>query len=130
MNQIIPTIIASNYQELAEKVKKVEKYIDWVQLDIMDGQFVNNLTWPYKEGNLTELKNLNTKLKLEAHLMIENPENIISEWMQTKVNRIIFHYESTQQSRKIVKQIKQAGLEVGLAINPETKIEIIDFFNS
>jgi ribulose-phosphate 3-epimerase len=124
MIQVIPTIIAKDFQELQEKIKKVEPYVDWVQLDVMDGQFVDNATW----NNPADLKNLETSLKLEAHLMIQNPELVIDDWIDSGGKRIIFHYESTEQPEKIIERIKKAGLEVGLAINPETPIEIVNKF--
>jgi ribulose-phosphate 3-epimerase len=124
MIQVIPTIIAKDFQELQEKVKKVEPYVDWVQLDVMDGQFVDNITW----NNPAELKNLETSLKLEAHLMVQNPERVVDDWIASGVKRIIFHYESTRQPEGIIKKVKQAGLEIGLAINPETLIEVVDDF--
>ncbi|MFC1700917.1 ribulose-phosphate 3-epimerase [Patescibacteria group bacterium] len=124
MIEIIPAIIPKDFKELEEKIDLVEPYIDWVQLDIMDSKFVDNATW----NNPFELKNLHTNLKLEAHLMIQNPEEHIDEWINSGVKRIIFHYESTEKHQEIIDKIKQAGLEVGIAINPETKAEMISRF--
>lgn len=124
MIQVIPTIIARDFQELKEKIKKVEPYIDWVQLDVMDGQFVENTTW----NSPADLKNLETNLQLEAHLMIKNPEEYIDDWIESGVKRIIIHFESTDQLKEIIERIKKAGLAVGLAINPETSIGVVDDF--
>jgi len=124
MIKVIPTIIAKNFQELQEKIKKVEPYVDWVQLDVMDGRFVENTTW----NNPADLKNLETSLKLEAHLMVQNPETVIDDWIKSGVQRIIFHYESTNQWQEIIEKIREAGLEAGIAINPETPIEVLDSF--
>ncbi len=126
MAEVIPTIIARDYQELEDKVRKVERYAEWAQLDIMDGKFVDNLTWPYSAGALTDLKKLKTNLNLEAHLMTRNPEKIISRWLDLDIKRIIFHYESTSQPNFLIKQIKQSGLEAGMAINPETPISVFE----
>jgi len=124
MIEVIPAIIARDFEELQEKVKKVEPYVEWVQLDIMDGQFVDNSTW----NNPAELKNLEIQVKLEVHLMIANPEEHIDEWIESGVQRIIFHFESTQQPQEVIAKIKKASLMVGLAINPETPIEKVDDF--
>ena len=124
MIEVIPAIIARDFEELQEKVKKVEPYVEWVQLDIMDGQFVDNSTW----NNPAELKNLEIQVKLEVHLMIANPEEYIDEWIESGVQRIIFHFESTQQPQEVITKIKKASLMVGLAINPETPIEKVDDF--
>ena len=125
MTEIIPAIIAQNFKELEEKIEKVEPYVDWAQLDIMDGQFVGESTWPYAElgrGEPSELVNLKTKLNLEAHLMVEKPEEVIEKWIDSGVKRIVFHYEATDKQKKIIGQIKKGGLEVGLAVNPSTPI--------
>jgi ribulose-phosphate 3-epimerase len=124
MIEIIPTIIAKDFQELQEKVSKVEPYVEWVQLDVMDGQFVDNATW----NNPADLSDLKTSLKMEVHLMISNPEEYLDEWIASGVKRIIIHFESTKQPEEVIRRIKQAGLEVGLAINPETSVEVVDSF--
>ncbi len=124
MIEVIPTIIAKDFQELKEKVKKVEPYVDWVQLDIMDGQFVDNVTW----NNPADLENLETNLKLEVHLMTAKPEEHLDAWIEAGVKRIIFHYEATDKHKEIIKKIKDAGLGAGIAINPETPIDVLDQF--
>ncbi|MBL7155283.1 MAG: ribulose-phosphate 3-epimerase [Candidatus Portnoybacteria bacterium] len=124
MIEVIPAILIKDFQELQEKIKKVEPYVDWVQLDVMDGQFVDNTTW----NNPADLKNLKTNLKLSAQLMIQNPEEHLDEWIDSGVERIIFHYTSTEKHKEIIEKVKKAGLQVGLAINPETPIEKVDDF--
>ena len=131
MIQVIPAIITKDFNELDEKIKIVEPYFKWAQLDIMDGKFVNNFTWPYAEqgkNNPSDLKKIKTNLKLEAHLMIENLEDNIDNWINSGVKRIIFHYEAVDNCREIIERIKEAELEVGLAINPNTDISAIDNF--
>ncbi len=124
MIEIIPAIIAKDFNELKEKIKKVEPYVDWAQLDVMDGKFVENITW----NNPEELKKLETKVNLEAHLMIENPEKIIDQWIDSGVKRITFHYGSTDKHGEILDKIKEKGLEAGIAINPGMPIEVIEDF--
>ncbi|NQV00726.1 MAG: ribulose-phosphate 3-epimerase [Parcubacteria group bacterium] len=124
MIQIIPTIIAKDFEELQEKIRKVEPYVDWIQLDVMDNKFVDNITW----NQPSDLKDLKTDSNLEVHLMIQNPEDYINNWIESGVKRIIFHYESTDKHKEIIEKIKQADLGVGIAINPETSIEVIDNF--
>ena len=124
MTQIIPAIIAKDFQELKDKIKRIEPYVEWAQLDVMDGKFVENTTW----NNPSDLRELKTNLKLEAHLMVENPEKVIDDWIESGVKRIIIHYESTEKRKEIIERIKNSGLEVGLAINPETSVEAIDEF--
>lgn len=122
MIEVIPTIIAKDFQELEEKIKKIEPHVKWAQLDIMDGKFVDNETW----NNPNELKNLKTDLDLEVHLMIENPEEKIDDWISSGVKRIIIHYESTKNIRDLIIKIRKVGLDVGIAINPETDIKVFN----
>lgn len=126
MIEVIPAIIARDFQELEEKISKVKSFVNWVQLDVMDGKFVENTTWnnPEELPKLTENYPL---LKLEAHLMVEKPEYVIDDWIKSGVKRIIFHYEATGKHREIIDKIRNAGLEAGVAINPETPIDALDF---
>jgi len=124
MIEVVPTIIAKDFDELKEKVKKVEPYVEWVQLDVMDGKFVENLTW----NKPSDLKGLETNLKLEVHLMVEKPEEVIDDWIKSGIKRLIIHYEATEETGQIIERVKESGLEVGLAINPETSIEGISPF--
>ncbi len=128
---VIPAIIAKDFKELEDKIKRIEPFVEWAQLDVMDGEFVDNTTWPYAEpgkNNPSDLKDLKTNLKLEAHLMIEKPEDIIDDWIKSGVKRIIIHYESTEKLGEIIKKIQAAGLEAGIAINPETSASVLDSF--
>ena len=122
MIQVIPAIIAKDFEELKEKIGRVEPYVEWVQFDIIDGQFANNHSWNSPE----DLKQLETNLKLEAHLLIKNPEEVIDDWIDSGLERIVFHYSATQKHQEIIEKVKKAGLEVGLAINPEVPIKVVD----
>jgi ribulose-phosphate 3-epimerase len=119
--QIIPTILVKTFKEVEEKIKAVENYVDWIQLDIMDGIFVNNKTW----DNPIDLKKIKTKAKLEAHLMVQNPEEIIDEWLKN-VDRVIIHFESKiEDLENLIKKVHSRRKQIGLAINPETNCKVI-----
>ena len=124
MTQIIPAIIAQNLEEIREKIKLVEPYVDWVQLDVLDGIFAPSKTF----NDPVELKNLQTDIKIEAHLMIDQPELVIDQWILSGVKRILIHYESTKKLDEVIKKVKEAGLEVGVVLKMETPITIIDDF--
>lgn len=136
MAEIIPTILVKNFKEVEERIKAVEKYVHWVQLDIMDGIFVNNETWPHsvipgiaKRGKayskeIEKLKKLKTRVKIEAHLMVEKPEEEIDEWLKV-ADRIIIHFESRVTNRELgirelIKKAHNKKKGIGLALNPET----------
>lgn len=134
--EIIPTILVNNFKEVEEKIKAVEKHVNWIQLDVMDGVFVNNETWPHsivpgraKRGKkffqeIAKIKKLKTRVKIEAHLMVEEPEKEFDEWLKV-ADRIIVHFESKIINRELgieemIKKAHKAKKEFGLALNPET----------
>ena len=122
MIEIIPTILNKDFKEVKESIKKVENYVNWVQLDIMDGIFVNNETW----NNPDDLKKIDSKVKIEAHLMIDKPIEKINDWLDM-VDRIIIHFESSKDGeiKEIIKRAKDKKKEIGLAINPETHFSVV-----
>ncbi len=147
MPEIIPAIIANSFQELQEKVKLVEPYVGTVQLDVMDGVFVPNKTWPYfaPQGGATngkpflcDLEKLETNLALEAHLMVDNPHRVLNEWLNSKVKRVILHWEAIKEifhptgdrpkGDNLIEQIHNSGKEFGIALNLETPISVLDNF--
>ena len=134
--EIIPTILVNTFEEVEEKIKAVEKYVNWIQLDVMDGVFVNNETWPHsvvpgiaKRGKaysqeIEKLKKLKTKVKIEAHLMVQNPEEEFDEWLEV-ADRVIVHFESKITNRELgirelIKKAEKKKRGFGLALNPET----------
>lgn len=125
--EIIPTILVKSFEEAKKRIRKVENYVNWVQLDIMDGVFVNNKTWPYTEGKISDLRKLKTKARLEVHLMIEKPEQKIDDWLKV-VDRIIVHCEATENIKEIIEKVYNKGKQIGLAINLETSIEVVKPF--
>ena len=104
MPEIIPAIIPKSFDELKAKIKLVEPYacsepsrgIKTVQMDIMDGVFVLNKTWPYAAPTqrVAALNGLESSINLEAHLMVQNPEEVLDDWLKSPVKRIILHWEA------------------------------------
>ncbi len=132
MIEIIPTILVKSFKEVEERIKKIENYVNWAQLDIMDGIFVDNKTWPYTKGEINDLKKLKTKIKLEAHLMVQKPGEVIDDWLKV-IDRAIMHFESEIEGQELgikemIEKVHSRGREFGLAINPETDIVAIKPF--
>ena len=120
MIEIIPTILVKSFKEVKEGIKKVENYVNWVQLDIMDGVFIDNETF----NDPKKLRNFKTKVKIEAHLMVQQPEKVIDDWLEV-ADRIIIHFESKITNREwgireLIKKVHKKKKEIGLALNPET----------
>ncbi len=149
MSEIIPAIIAKDFKELEVKIKLVETQVKTVQLDVMDGIFVPNKTWPYSIGgqsSVKDLEKLETDLFLEAHLMVAFPHRVLNEWLNSKVKRIILHWEALEKIHNhemlpyktqisagfpvsnLAEESHKHNKEFGLALNLETPITVLDNF--
>lgn len=116
--EVIPAIIAYSQEELEQKIKLVESQVDRVHLDIMDGVFVQNKTI----DGIDELKNINTRLNFDVHLMVQSPQEIIDGWLATKVDRFLIHIESEGDITSLASRIHSANKQIGAVLNPETDI--------
>ena len=116
MVEIIPSINVPTFEEVKERIARVEPYAAWCHLDITDGIFSMHPTW-HDPANLPELT---TNLKAEAHLMVAEPEKVIERWFVEPVKRIIVHLEAAKDINFIIQKCRGAGIEIGLAIHPET----------
>lgn len=120
--EICPGILTHNLEEYTARLEGIEQSgSSWAHLDVMDGQFVPNITvMPY------EIMGIPTNLSLEAHLMVYHPERYYSDLTVARVSRVLIHREVYDSLEEVAKALEQAGdyfSEVGLVINPETEIE-------
>lgn len=118
MIHIAPSILSADFTRLGEAVQSVEAAgVDRVQIDIMDGRFVPNITF----GTLavSSLRPL-TKLTLEIHLMVEPPEDFIEDFARAGADTIIIHQESTPHLHRAIQHIHALGKKAGVALNPST----------
>jgi ribulose-phosphate 3-epimerase len=119
--EIVPSILAADAGRLAEQVKEAEAAgADRIQVDVMDGHFVPNLTF----GPLiVEAVWRATKLPIEAHLMVERPELFLEAFVKAGATLIEVQVEATTSLYRTVQSIKELGAKAGVAINPATPIE-------
>jgi ribulose-phosphate 3-epimerase len=119
--EIVPSILSADAGRLAEQVKEAEAAgADRIQVDVMDGHFVPNLTF----GPLVvEAVRRATKLPIEAHLMVERPELFIEAFAKAGATLIEVQVESTTSLYRTVQSIKALGCKAGVAINPATPLE-------
>lgn len=128
--EIIPAILAKDFSEVQQKINQVEPFCAWAQIDVVDGVFAQNKTW----NNPEELNDLKTNINLEVHLMVADVVKEVERWIKSPVKRIIFHFEMSAQNEKdnvkivgeMIKKIKDAGKEVGMAINPKTSWQVLE----
>lgn len=110
-------------EKIRKNIKKLDKMnIDYFHIDIMDGIFVENTTWKYKEVSKI-LKN--TKTKKDVHLMVKEPKKYIDEYIKIRPEIITFHYEATNEHLELINYIKENNIKAGISIKPDTKVEEI-----
>ena len=120
MTDLAPGIIATEFNDIAQKIGQIEGLTDWVHLDVMDGSLVRRNTWSAPE----DLKQIGGKTKIEAHLMIAQPEEILLGWLEN-VDRVIVHTEATNKIPEIADAIKNTHCQLALALMLNTPIEAV-----
>jgi len=130
MNNIIisPSILSADFSNLERDIKKVEEAgADWIHVDVMDGHFVPNIT--IGAPVVKSIRKV-TKMPLDVHLMIENPENYIKDFVNAGSDIITIHYEAVKNVKDIIDQIKVFGIKAGVSIKPKTQVEVLEDFIS
>jgi ribulose-phosphate 3-epimerase len=120
---IAPSILSADFGNLARDVGEAEAGgADWIHVDVMDGHFVPNITIG---PAVTAAVRAATKLPVDVHLMIENPERYISSFAAAGADWITVHQEACPHLHRTVQQIREAGARPGVALNPSTPVESI-----
>jgi ribulose-phosphate 3-epimerase len=118
--EIAPSILASNFAKLGEEVRAVEEGgADLIHVDVMDGHFVPNISIGIPV--VASLRKA-TRLPLDVHLMIEQPEMYIADFVRSGANRVLIHQEATVHLDRAVAMIHELGAQAGAAINPATPV--------
>jgi ribulose-phosphate 3-epimerase len=125
--EIIPAIMPQTRAELEEKLRAVESYVSSVQIDVMDGKFVEGMTWPYRENEPVELPHAGA-VQFEIDLMIERPETVIDAWQRAGARRIIVHIESTNALEQIISQLNPSRVSLGVAIDTATPLSELELY--
>ena len=121
---IEPSILSADFARLGQQAKEAEAAgVEGIQIDVMDGHFVPNLT--FGPGVVKALRK-SVNLFLDAHLMIDNPDSFLEEFVRSGANRIIVHEEVCKDLSAILQSIKKLGVEAGVAINPETPVTTVE----
>ena len=117
LKKVVPSILTEDPKKLETMVREAESFTSYVQFDIMDGQFVSSRSITYQD-----LMAIPIKFNWEAHLMVECPEDHLDNFRETGAKKVVFHYESKSSPQSVISRARGLGLEVGLAINPETGV--------
>jgi ribulose-phosphate 3-epimerase len=121
---ITPSILSADLRHLQEEIASIEPYADWLQIDVMDGRFVPNTTFP-----IETVRGIETRLPLDIHLMVEDPVRYAAEFLTLQPKNITFHAEvvkDTNSRRALIEAIREGGATAGIAINPPTPLSSID----
>jgi len=124
MIEIVPSILSADFARLAEEISRVERGgATMLHLDVMDGHFVPNLTIG---PPVVESIRKSTRLHLDVHLMIENPERYVVEFVKAGANSVLVHYEACRHLDGTLEMIRKAGAMAGVVLNPATSVAVLE----
>jgi ribulose-phosphate 3-epimerase len=125
MGKIAPSILSANFARLEEEVRAVEEAgADYIHIDVMDGHFVPNITiGPLVVKAVKKI----TGLPLDVHLMISNPDQYINDFSEAGADIITVHAEAVNHLHRSVQNIRNAGCETGVSLNPATPENVLEY---
>ncbi len=151
MIEIIPAILPKDLEDLRDKMAQANGLTQLVQIDICDGKFVPNKTWPYVKGGMEEFNNIITEeegfpfwdsLDFEIDLMIRNPDEVVDAWVKAGAKRLVLHIESASNILETIEKLRTDygtaqdetfGLQIGVALDIRTAnedlFEILDLID-
>ncbi|NLM03941.1 MAG: ribulose-phosphate 3-epimerase [Clostridiales bacterium] len=125
MIKIAPSILSADFSKLAEEIKMVEEAgCDLLHIDVMDGHYVPNIT--IGPVVIKSIKG-KTNLPFDVHLMIENPDKYIKDFVEAGADIITVHAESSVHLHRTIQNIKSMGVKVGVSLNPATSLDILEY---
>lgn len=122
MIKISPSILACDFARMGEEIAKIDKFADYLHVDVMDGLFVPNISF-----GMPVIKSIRkvTDIFFDVHLMIERPERYIEEFASLGSDLITIHYESTEDPAAVLKQIRSCGKKAGISVKPGTDWSVL-----
>ena len=121
---LAPSILAADLSNLAQQIRLTEMGgADWIHCDVMDGQFVPNLTFG---PIIIDAVKRSTHLPVDVHLMIRNPDKLLENFIKAGANYLTVHYEEVVHLNRTVNKIKEHGCKPGVSINPSTPVQSLE----
>ncbi len=125
MAKLAPSLLSADFSALSRSVELIEQAgADLLHVDVMDGHFVPNIS--FGAGVMKSLLG-KTNLNFDVHLMIENPDNYINDFVTEKTEFITVHFEACRHLNRTLQYIRSFGVKAGVAVNPSTSLKVLDY---
>lgn len=125
MAGLAPSLLSADFAELKEEIRKVEEGgADFLHLDVMDGNFVPNITFG---PPVIKALRMVSNLPFDVHLMIDKPERYIEDFVNAGADILTVHAEATTHLHRTIQAIKSMGIKAGVSLNPSTSLNVLDY---
>jgi ribulose-phosphate 3-epimerase len=121
--KLSPSILTADFGRLAEEIQTVAPYVDWFHLDVMDGHYVENITFG---PSIVAAVRKACDQPLHVHLMIEDPAKYAARFAEAGADRISFHPEVVASTGAVIEQIRGLGVGAGIAVHPDVGLEVLE----